>query len=207
VVFDRDVRDVDSSKRDFIDNISIDNEMGGRLATDHLLGLGHRNIGFLSGPLHTASRLARLEGYRRASWEEGVEPGSRLIWEEAGNQHFGDVEGFELGRCGARELLGGVDPPSALFTINDMYALGAYAGVRDLGLRVPEDVSIVGFDDIPMAEIAQPPLTTIRQPVREMMETAVALLVGRLQGTYTELAEHMTVTPTLVLRASTARPH
>jgi DNA-binding LacI/PurR family transcriptional regulator len=100
-----------------------------------------------------------------------------------------------------------VDPPSALFTINDMYALGAYAGVRDLGLRVPEDVSIVGFDDIPMAEIAQPPLTTIRQPVREMMETAVALLVGRLQGTYTELAEHMTVTPTLVLRASTARPH
>jgi len=88
-----------------------------------------------------------------------------------------------------------------------MYALGAYAGVRDLGLRIPEDVSFVGFDDIPMAEIAQPPLTTIRHPVREMMETAVALLVGRLQGTYTELAKHMTVTPTLVLRASTAPPH
>jgi DNA-binding LacI/PurR family transcriptional regulator len=204
VVFDRDMRDVDRSKRDAIDNISIDNEMAGRLATEHLLGLGHRNIGFLSGPLRTASRLARLEGYRRALREAGVEPDARLVWEEAGNQHFGDVEGFELGRCGARELLGGVAPPSALFTINDMYALGAYAGVRDLGLRVPEDVSIVGFDDISMAEIAHPPLTTIRHPVREMMQTAVALLVGRLQGTYAEPAEHVTVVPELVVRASTA---
>jgi DNA-binding LacI/PurR family transcriptional regulator len=206
VVFDRDMRDVDRSNRDAFDNISIDNERGGRLATDHLLGLGHRTIGFISGPLRTASRLARLEGYRRALREAGVAPDSHLVWDEAENQHFGDVEGFELGRSGARELLSGVAPPSALFTINDMYALGAYAGVRDLGLRVPEDVSIVGFDDISMAEIAQPPLTTIRHPVREMMQTAVGLLVGRLQGTYVEPAEHVTVAPELVLRASTAPP-
>ena len=107
VVFDRDMRDVDRSKRDAIDNISIDNEMGGRLATNHLLGLGHRNIGFLSGPLRTASRLARLEGYRHALREEGVEPDHRLVWEGTTDHDFGDVEGFELGRYGAREILSG----------------------------------------------------------------------------------------------------
>jgi DNA-binding LacI/PurR family transcriptional regulator len=206
VAFDRDMRDVDRSTRAAIDSISVDNAMGGRLATEHLLGLGHRRIGFLSGPLRTASRLERLEGYRHALREAGVEPDPRLVWEEAASQNFGDVEGFEFGRYGARELLGGPAAPTALFTINDMYALGAYAGVRDLGLRVPEDVSIVGFDDIPIAEIAHPPLTTMRQPVQEMMRIAVTLLIDRLQGTYTEPSEHVTVTPELVLRASTAPP-
>ena len=206
VVFDRDMRDVDRATRAAIDSISVDNELGGRLATDHLLSLGHRRIGFLSGPLRTASRLERLEGYRRALRDAGVERDPGLVWEEAPNENYGDVEGFELGRWGARALLGDPNPPSALFTINDMYALGAYAGVRDLGLRVPEDVSIVGFDDIPMAEIAQPPLTTVHHPVREMIGTAVTLLIRRLRGANAEPAEHVTVAPALVLRASTAPP-
>jgi DNA-binding LacI/PurR family transcriptional regulator len=206
VVFDRDIRDVAPSMRAAIDSISVDNERGGRLATDHLLGLGHRRIGFLSGPLRTASRLERLEGYHQALREAGIEPEPHLVWQEAANETFGDVEGFELGRLGARELVSGPASPSALFTNNDMYALGACAGVRDLGLCVPEDVSIVGFDDIPFAEIAHPPLTTVRQPFREMMGTVVTLLIDRLQGAYDEPAEHVTVAPELVLRASTAPP-
>src|SRR4029453_15745163 len=85
VVFDRDIGDIDPSMRAAIDSISVANERGGQLATEHLLGLGHRRIGFLSGPLRTASRLERLEGYRRALREEGGEPGSRLIWQGSGN--------------------------------------------------------------------------------------------------------------------------
>ena len=206
VVFDRDIGDIDPTMRSAIDSISVDNECGGRIATEHLLDLGHRRIGFLSGPLRTASRLERLEGYRCALGKAGIAPDPGLIWQETANENFGDVEGFELGRLGARELLSGPAPCSALFAINDMYALGAYAGVRDLGLRVPEDVSIVGFDDIPFAEISQPPLTTVRQPFREMMGTVVALLIDRLQGANDEPAEHVTVMPELVLRASTAPP-
>ena len=206
VVFDRDIGDVEPSMRAAIDSISVDNEHGGRLATEHLLGLGHRRIGFLSGPLRTASRLERLEGYRHALRVAGIEPEPCLVWQETSNENFGDVEGFELGRLGARELLSGRASCSALFAINDMYALGAYAGARDLGLRVPEDVSIVGFDDIPFAEIAQPPLTTVRQPFREMMGTVVTLLIDRLQGASDEPAEHLTVAPELVRRASTAPP-
>lgn len=206
VVFDREIGDVDLAVRDAIDSISVDNERGGWLATEHLLGLGHRRIGFLSGPLRTASRLKRLEGYRRALWEAGIEPDPRLVWQEAMDETFGDVEGFELGRLGARELLSRPDPCTAIFAINDMYALGAGAGVRDLGLRAPEDISIVGFDDIPFAEMADPPLTTVRQPFREMMGSVVSLLIDRLQGANDEPATHRTVEPELVVRASTAPP-
>src|SRR5262245_36996397 len=204
VVFDRDIGDVDPSMRAAIDSISVDNERGGRLATEHLLGLGHRRIGFVSGPLRTASRLERLEGYRRALRMAGIEPDAGLVWQETANENFGDVEGFELGRLGARELLSGPASCTALFTINDMYALGACAGARDLGLRVPEDVSIVGFDDIPFAEIAQPPLTTVRRRFRGMMGSVATLLIDRLQGASDEPAEHVTVRPDLVRRASTA---
>lgn len=203
VTFDRDLRNSDRSARAVIDSISVDNKVGARLATDHLLGLGHRRIGFLSGPLRTSSRLERLDGYRGALTKAGVRPDPRLVWEGLPRHGYGDVEGAEFGRRGARALLGGADPPSALFTINDMYALGAYAGVRDLGLRVPDDVSIVGFDDIFMAEFAEPPLTTIRQPLKDMLQMTVALLVDRLEGSRTGPTDHRVVVPELIVRAST----
>jgi DNA-binding LacI/PurR family transcriptional regulator len=112
----------------------------------------------------------------------------------------------ELGRAGASQLLNQPDRPTAIVAINDMYALGAYAGARDLGLRVPEDVSIVGFDDISIAEVAQPGLTTIRQPVKMLSQALVTMLIGRIEGTYRETTPHITVTPELVERASTAPP-
>ena len=188
-----------------IDSISVDNALGARLATEHLLGLGHRRIGFLSGPLRTSSRLERLAGYRSALVAAGLEPRPDLVWEGLPSVGFGDVEGADFGRRAARELLGKAEPPTALFAINDMYALGAYAGARDLGLGVPDDVSIVGFDDIFMAEVAQPPLTTVRQPVEAMLHKTVTLLVDRLEGRRDGPADHTVVTPELVIRSSTAR--
>ena len=95
---------------------------------------------------------------------------------------FGDMEGSELGRMGVRELLSRDEPPTAIFCGNDMYALGAYAGARDLGYRVPDDISIVGFDDIVLSEIVQPALTTIRQPVAAMSDLIVRLLVQHVEG-------------------------
>lgn len=204
VAFDREMRRSDARTRSVIDSISVDNALGGRIATEHLTGLGHRRIGFLSGPLRTASRLDRLAGYRAALVAAGIEPLPDLVWEGSPPSGFGDVEGAEFGRLGARALLNVAEPPTALFAINDMYALGAYAGARDLGLRVPEDVSVVGFDDIFLAEVAQPPLTTVRQPLRDMLRSTVDFLIDRLEGRRSGPGEQTVIVPELVIRASTA---
>ena len=206
VTFDRDTAPIDRLIDSEIDSVTIENIKGARIATDYLLSLGHRRIGFLSGPLRTASRLERLNGFRSALNDAGLEMDGELVWEGSFNHGYGDVEGAEFGRRAARELLERGDPPTALFAINDMYALGAYAGARDLGLQVPEAVSIVGFDDIVFAEIAQPPLTTVRQPLREMLHATVAMLIDRLEGRRTGPADHLTFRPELIVRSSAAPP-
>ena len=187
-----------------VDSVSIDNVLAGRLATRHLLALGHRRIGFLSGPIRTISRLDRLEGYRSELTEAGIELDPCLIWEGALSSTFGDIEGAKLGRRGAQEILGRENRPTALIAINDMYALGAYAGARDLGLRVPDTCSIVGFDDIMLAEIAEPPLTTIRQPLEDMLRVAVEQLIEHLDKSATSRVIHRAFAPELIVRGSTA---
>jgi len=203
VAFDREIQRSDHVA---IDSVSIDNVAAAKLATNHLLELGHRRIGFLTGPLGTVSRRDRLAGYRAALIEAGVEPTPELIREEASPTGFGDNEGAEHGRRGVRKLLGLVDPPTAVLAINDMYALGSYAGAHDLGLRVPDDISIVGFDDIVLADIIDPPLTTVRQPLPTMMRSAVDFLIDRIKGTRTGPPEHLAVIAELIVRRSTAAP-
>lgn len=201
VAFDRQTQRED---RLDIDSISIDNVLGARLATEHLLMLGHRRIGFLSGPIRTVSRIDRLEGYRAALADAGIRADPHLIWEGASESTFGDIEGAQLGRVGARELLSREDPPTALVAINDMYALGAYAGVRDIGLRVPDHVSIVGFDNLVLAEIADPPLTSVQQPLPDMTRIAVERLISRLEKTQPSESAHLSHAPLLVVRQSSA---
>ena len=187
-----------------VDSVSMDNVLAGRLITSHLLALGHRRIGFLSGPIRTVSRMDRLAGYRSALAEEGIEIDSRLIWEGAFSSTFGDIEGAKLGRRGAQEILGRENRPTALIAINDLYALGAYAGARDLGLRIPDTCSIVGFDDIMLAEIAEPPLTTIRQPLEDMLRVAVERLVERMDKKASSDVTQLSFAPELIVRGSTA---
>ena len=203
--FDRQAR-TDGSEELIANSVTVDNAHGARLVARHLAELGHRRIGFITGPLRTASRLERQRGFREGLVEAGVPLDPALAWEGAMISSFGDSEGTELGRAGARELLARPDPPTAIFAINDMYALGACAGARDLGLKVPQDVSIAGFDDIPFAEVAEPPLTTLRQPLPAMAQSLVTMLVGRLEGTYAEAAAHVTAAPQLVIRTSTSVP-
>ncbi|MET9019124.1 LacI family DNA-binding transcriptional regulator [Actinopolymorpha sp. NPDC004070] len=189
-----------------VGSVEIDNVLAARLAISHLTGLGHRRIGLLSGPIRTVSRRERLAGYRQALLDAGITPDDDLVWQGTAGGTFGDAESAELGRTGAHQLLSRPDRPTALFTINDMYALGAYAGARDLGLRVPDDLSVVGFDDLPvLAEVATPPLTTVRQPLPQMMRTATTQLIGRLEGERSGPPDHTTATPELVVRQSTAR--
>jgi DNA-binding LacI/PurR family transcriptional regulator len=207
VTFDRRVEAAeDASIAAAIDSVSVDNVAAAKLATDHLTALGHRRIGFLSGPLRTSSRLRRFEGYCAALAAAGAPFDRALVWEGDSGPGFGDVEGAELGRRGTRALLQLAQPPTAIFAINDMYALGAYAGARDAGLAIPDDLSIVGFDDVFFASLASPPLTTVRQPLREMLDQAVSLLIRRVEGQAKGPAEHRTIAAELIVRASTGPP-
>lgn len=201
VAFDRPAQ---SSDRFAIDSVGVDNRQGTRLATKHLLALGHQRIGFVSGPIKVVSRLDRLGGYKTALAEAGLTLDPALIWESA-RAEYGDSEAVELGRQGAHALLTAPDPPTAIFAINDMYAFGVYAGARDLGLRIPEEISIVGFDDIVLCEVVEPSLTTIRQPIAEIAQVAVERLIARLQDECDEPPLHQFLPTQLIVRSSTAR--
>jgi len=202
VAFDRQAQSADDL---LVDSVSVDNVLAARLATDHLLGLGHRRIGFVTGPLRTVNRLARIEGYQKSLRAFGVAPDANLVWEKSLARGFGDTEGVELGRSGARELLGKTNRPTALLALNDMYAFGAYAGARDLGLRIPDDVSIVGIDNGVLAEVVDPPLTTVRQPLLEMTLAAVDCIIGRIEGKSNGPPQHLTMKPELIVRRSAAK--
>lgn len=202
VTFDRPAQKDDSVA---FDSIGVDNVLAARLATKHLLSLGHRRIGFLSGALRTINRINRLAGYKAALSEAGVAVDAQLIWEGTNNGSFGDTDAVAFGRQGAHELLSLTHPPTAIFTINDMYAFGIYAGARDLGLEIPFDLSVVGMDDISLTEVVQPPLTTIRQPIQDLARAAVERLIGRLQDTYTDAPGQQILAPRLIVRSSTAR--
>jgi DNA-binding LacI/PurR family transcriptional regulator len=177
--------------------VGATNWSGGRAATRHLIGLGHRDIALIGGPDHVLSCRARQDGYRAAmdAARIPVNPGFVV--------HAGlDPEG---GHAAARELLGRPQRPTAIFAGSDLLALGVYQAARQAGLRIPDDLSVVGFDDLAAIAWLDPPLTTVRQPLTEMAAAAteLALTLGRrehLAQVGIELA-----TP-LVVRGSAARP-
>jgi DNA-binding LacI/PurR family transcriptional regulator len=189
-----------------MDSVSINNRMAGHLATKHLIDLGHRRIGYISGATPTRSRRDRLEGYRQALAESGIAVDERLIAAGDGAAGYDDTHAAEHGRAAAAELLRFADPPSGLVALNDMHAIGAAAAVRDAGGSVPADVSVVGIDDIPLAGLFNPALTTVRQPIETLGEAAVDLLVKRLNGDSPKRARHIVFEPHLVIRASSGTP-
>ena len=208
VTFDRRFHEGDFAN---VDCVTVDNVHGSVMATRHLLDLGHRRIGFLSGPIETESRNDRYDGYRRALATADIAPRRNWLWEGPGDddRDFGDAGAAGQGRAGALELLSRPEPVTAIVAINDMYALGAYAAVRSAGLKIGSDLSIVGFDDIVLAGLVEPGLTTIRQPIRLMAKSAVDRLVGHLHpetDADAEAAGRGDFKPELVVRGSTGRP-
>lgn len=180
-------------------SISGDNRHGALQATRHLIELGHRRIAHIRGRIDLESALLREEGYRAALDEAGLAPEDALI-----------VDGGyrpETTTAAITALLDLAHPPTAVFAANDLSALRALEVAHERGLRVPDDLSIVGFDDIPAATTSQPGLTTVHQPLLEMGRLAARRLIDELEGRAQPAPEAQDQLPTtLVVRGSTAPP-
>jgi LacI family transcriptional regulator len=189
VVVDRFVPDLD------IDSIVTDNTYGGQMATSHLYELGHRRIGCLGGtPTHTPNSQ-RIDGYIKALIEFGVEIDDQIIIRSDFN--------FDGGYETAKRLLNLENPPTAIFACNDLMAIGAIRCALDMGLDVPKDISIIGFDDIQMAAYTNPPLTTIAQQKLELGKRGAEMLMERIHET--ELPKrNEVIDPIFIKRSSTS---
>lgn len=180
---------------DRIPAVSAAHSAGADAAVKHLLSLGHRRIAAITGPRGWIATEERLRGYRAALSAAGILPQAELVVEA-------DFQ-IDPGLRAARRLLDLHEPPTAIFAFNDDIAIGAIQAARERGVRVPEELSVVGFDDREAAEIVSPALTTVRQPLAEMGRMAVSLLERLIEGQRIE-ALHVELRTQLVVRGSTA---
>lgn len=161
ILFNRFARDTSAS------SVCCDNVAGGRTVADALLDAGHERIAFVAGIPNTATNTMREEGFSKRLQERGY---NEMLWEQGGYT-------YRSGYDAAQRLFARNAPPDAIFCAADIMALGAIDAAREAGLTIPDDLSIVGFDDIPVASWPAYDLTTIRQPVAQMVDTAVSLIV------------------------------
>jgi LacI family transcriptional regulator len=170
------------------------NLAGAQLAVEHLLALGHRRIGMLTGRPDLQSARLREDGFRQAM------AAARLPVDE---RHV-DVGAYdpEVSSASARRMLTGTNRPTAIFAANDISAIATVETAAELGLRVPADLSVVGFDDVPESAMCTPPLTTVHQPIREMGQCAIELLIRLIRGETAEPIQ-FTLATRLVVRQST----
>ena len=191
VVADRDI------PQSLADVVLVDNEKGGYEATRYLLSLGHRRIACIAGPSDLTPSADRVCGYRRAQEEAGISI-------EEGWIVPGDFR-YQGGEAAAARLLRLGEPPSAIFACNDVMAIGALRTLQNAGLQVPGDVSIIGFDDIPLASAVSPALTTVAQPTAELSTLAARCLISRIQNDRDDEPRQRSVLETrLVVRDSCA---
>jgi len=188
-----------------VTNVLFDNRRAGRLALEHLAGLGHRRIAFFKGHPGSADTEDRWQGIHEAAASLGIEIDPKLTLQLKRRSFPPEPPVPEEGYMYAQKLLARKIDFTALFAFNDISAIGAMGAFRDAGLRVPEDISIVGFDDIQAAAFLNPPLTTIRQPLQHMGDLAAKTLLRRIAEPGSE-PEDILVTPELVLRESTGAP-
>lgn len=178
-------------------SVGASNWAGGRAAAEHFLALGHRDLAVIGGRRRHLYSQARIDGFRSAAGEAGAAlPDARVIhtgWRRA-----------DAAREAAR-LLSGAAPPTAIFVCADAMALGVYDAAESLGLRIPEDVSVIGFDDLPEGQWVRPALTTVRQPIAEMGEAALRMLL-RIIADPPRTAPREELATTLITRGSTGSP-
>ena len=177
-----------------VSSVGFDNFKAAYQATDYLLSLKHRRIGLICGPKRRVGRVQqRHDGYQAALEPRGIPYDPILIVE----REYSPMEGKEA----MRRLLSLPEPPTAVFAASDVLAMGALASAREQGVRVPEDVSVVGFDDIDFAAYCNPPLTTVRVPAYEMGQLAVKVLVNLIRGRETSPQRYLLDTD-LIVRGS-----
>ncbi len=190
VVLDRRVSDVK------IDTVRCDSEEGAYRLTRHLLDLGHTRIAILSGPSSVSTAMDRVAGYRRALVEAGLSSRAELVY----HGEFVQTSGYQM----ALQALLVTLRPTALFAANNFITSGAFRAIREAGLRVPEDISIVSFDDLPMASDMGPFLTVAAQPAYEMGRRATELLLTRLAGEGPAEPQEIILPTEIVVRESSA---
>jgi LacI family transcriptional regulator len=178
-------------------SVGATNHRGAYEATSYFAQLGHRRIAFITGNLELGCAVERLAGYRAALSDLGLPDDPDLVREG----DFHEPLGYER----ARELMALPEPPTAIFAANDVSAFGALDAIRDAGKRVPDDVSVIGFDDIPDAAATRPPLTTIRQPLRAMGRLATRMLLEFIENP-NRAVERVDLPTELVVRATCRSP-
>ncbi len=190
-----------------ISSVLVDNEAGGALAMRHLCALGHRRIAVIRGPEELFDSAPRWAGVQRVAAEAGIRVDRRLVFQLPGI--VDPISGFEGGLRFAKQMLETGCPFTAVLAFDDLTALGVVRGLSEAGLRIPEDCSVLGFDDVLPAEVATPGITTIRQPLKEMglqaVEWALQSLDARERGIVVKPQLHK-ASPRLVTRKSTAVP-
>ena len=194
--------------RDFyhnsVDFVAADNLTGGFEATQHLIDLGHRRIGFIGAEFSYKSNLRRLRGYLEALKAHGIKIDERLV--TGRKEAMSEVPGYsteKMGYEGMKRLLSLPNPPTAVFARNDFTAVGAMTAIKEAGLSIPKDIAIVGFDDVPLALHTSPPLTTVRQPMRMQGQLAAEMLLQRIVGSDREKRIERILNCELIVRRST----
>ena len=158
-----------------VSKVLVNNFRGGYEGMVHLLELGHRRVGVIGAPAYSAAMRQRLQGVRRALADFHLEASNELLV-------TGTLQQYEMGYETARQLLTQADRPTAIFALTDVAAVGAMHAAASLGLRLPADLSVVGFDDIALAKYMIPELTTVAQPIYEMGTLAARLLLDHLSA-------------------------
>jgi LacI family transcriptional regulator len=191
-------------KTDAISSVIVDNEIGAHLALEHLYSLGHRKIAFIRGPKALADSAPRWKGIRNFAKESGLQIDSRLVVDLPESRD--PLSSFEAGYKLTEDLLKQKRPFTAILAFDDLTAFGTIRALTKAGIRVPEQCSVVGFDDVATCAIYTPPLTTVRQPMESMGATAVSIVVDGINAALEKRetsATHRKVAPELVVREST----
>jgi LacI family transcriptional regulator len=181
-----------------VTNIALNHQRAAEVALKHLFHLGHRHIAFIKGQAFSSDTEVRWANIERVVSQLGLTINPDLV-----AQLEGDLPSPQLGYMATKMLLASGETFSALFAFNDISAMGAIRALRESGLNVPEDVSVVGFDDIQSAAFQNPALTTVRQPLREMGRAAAEILLKRINRPGSTLHDKHTVEPELVIRETT----
>ena len=177
------------------DTVLVQNRAGTREATEHLIWHGHERIAFVGDVRHFYTARKRLEGYKEALKAAHLNP-----------LHSLDAHSIEQGEEATKGFLDAPDPPTALFAANILTALGALRAIEDLGLRIPEDVAVIGFDDFELAHVLRPRFTLVRQPAAELGRRAAEMLFDRLDGRGRPSPRRLVLPTELVVRESCGCP-
>lgn len=191
VLIDRDLPEAECSK------VFGDNSQGGYIGMEHLIQLGHKRIGVIGAPAHIEGMVRRIRGTQDALEDYGIDTNPELLI-------TGDTQLFDMGYQSGMKLMSLAEPPTAIFALTDVTAVGVMHAISELGLRIPEDISVLGYDNIPIASYMIPQLSTVEQPIIQMGEMAVELLFNHMNQPDHPIEKAVLETK-LILRKTTAQ--